>query len=80
VSVVILIKPIETRTKDGTRAHVTGIDMTSGDPYSGTVENVPGKPRAVHWRVNGDMRDGYPGWNLLLRIQSLTNSGTLRRN
>ena len=66
MTVVVAIEPIDTETANGTQARVTGIDMTSGDPFRGTVEYEPGQHRPARWRVNGMIRDGHPGWNLAL--------------
>lgn len=66
MSIVVSIEPIETQTKNGTQALVTGIDLTSGDTFRGRLEYEPGKWRTARWRSNGMMRDAMPSWNLNL--------------
>lgn len=65
---ILPITPIELTTRNGfTRARVTGIDMKSGDPFRGQIEHEPGDWRAARWRSNGQVRDGSPGWNLIMQ-------------
>jgi hypothetical protein len=71
MSIIISIEPIDTITRDGWPTRVTGIDMTSGDPFVGTLEYEPGKHRSARWRLNGNMRDAPPHWNLVLEQPEL---------
>jgi hypothetical protein len=64
MGVVVKIVPMRTVTENGKPATVTGIDLTSGDPFQGTIEYEPGKERDAMWRWNGMLRDGPPAWNL----------------
>ncbi len=71
MSVVILIKPIDTQTKNGTPARVTGIGMMGGDLFRGEIEYEPGKFRAARWRLNGMVRDAPPDWDIVLKSPEL---------
>ena len=64
VSIIIKIEPVETVTENGTTAYITGINMTSGDPYHGKIIYEQGKERPARWRSNGFVRDALPDFNL----------------
>lgn len=61
---VVQIEAVHLVTAEGKAAIVTGIDMTSGDPFRGTIEIEPGEHRDARWRSNGFARDAHPGMNL----------------
>lgn len=62
--ITLKIEPIETTTKNGTPARVTGIEMASGAPFVGTIEYEPGKHREAQWRAAGLVLYLNPLWNL----------------
>lgn len=80
MSIVITIEPIDTQTRNGTPARVTGIDMTSGDPFRGTIEYEPGKHRDTRWRLNGSARDSLPAWNIELDNPELEHLYEVAKN
>jgi hypothetical protein len=67
---IVQIEAVTITTKSGRSARVTGIDMTSGDPFHGTVEVEPSVHRDARWRSNGYIRDDDPGPNVVMSSNS----------
>lgn len=67
MTVTVQIEPIETKTENGTKARVTGIDLSSGYPFHGKIEYETGEWQPARWRPNGNMSNGPVAWNLVMQ-------------
>ncbi|MBE9502945.1 MAG: hypothetical protein IME96_02080 [Proteobacteria bacterium] len=68
----ILIKPIKTKTHNGTDAEITGIDLTSTDCIVGTASVNHGSPDKS-WNIHGICRDNPDDLNLNLNSNEIAD-------
>ncbi len=59
----LLIEPVQTTTRGGHAAEITGIDPTSNNCLSGTVDTANGKQKQV-WNLDGTASNNGDSVNL----------------